>query len=385
LASLTDYLLEPLALAFVEVGVFVGPLLLLFGWLQWRTKGRVLERLTANRRSGPLLGALLGMTPGCGGAIVVMPLWMRGQVSFGTLVAALVATMGDSSFVLIAAAPQLALQVHLLLLVVGVLVGLAVDALGIEPKRPAPPSRPPLRPASPLSPSTVGAMAVLPGLLGRGPMLAYPPPTLLLFWFLTAVGLVLGAPVVAGATDGPTMARHLGGVDPILVIGGAGTLLCLVIFLSTRGGVRDDTLRSVAAKLDSRRAVFVESARETSFVTVWVAAAFVATAMVVGVADVPLLAGEGSGAVFAGRAGLIAVLVAALVGLVPGCGPQIVLTGLYVSGALPFSVLVANALSQDGDALFPLLAGHRRAALLGTAISTVPGVVVGALLWSLGH
>jgi hypothetical protein len=86
-----------------------------------------------------------------------------------------------------------------------------------------------------------------------------------------------------------------------------------------------------------------------------------------------------------GRAGLAAVFVAALIGLLPGCGPQIVLTGLYVSGVLPFSVLIANALSQDGDALFPLLAGHRRAAGLATVITTVPGVVAGILFWSLGY
>ncbi|WP_431357812.1 putative manganese transporter [Haloarcula marina] len=37
----------------------------------------------------PLAGALLGLTPGCGGAIMAMPLYIRGTVSFRTVVAAL--------------------------------------------------------------------------------------------------------------------------------------------------------------------------------------------------------------------------------------------------------------------------------------------------------
>jgi hypothetical protein len=400
---LTEVVLEPFALAFLEVGVLVAPLLLLFGYVQWRAGGQLIARITATRRGGPLLGAVLGATPGCGGAIVLMPLWAKGQVTFGTVVAALVATMGDSSFVLIAADPALALAVHAGLLVAGLLVGTAVDALGIAPRgrTPAAPmpaaasgaptgaaagsaAGTPTPPALTRAPSTVGAAAALPRLLGRGPVLAFPSASLVAFWVLVVAGLVVGVPVLIGVTDGPALAARLGGVDPVLVVGGAGALLCAAIFAS-RAGLRDDTLASVTAKRASLRAVALESARETAFVTVWVAGAFVVTALVVAVADVPLLAGEGSGAVLAGRAGLIAVVIAAAVGLIPGCGPQIVLTGLYVQGALPLSVLAANALSQDGDALFPLLARDRRAAVLATVISTVPGLLVGGLLWSVGR
>jgi hypothetical protein len=83
--------------------------------------------------------------------------------------------------------------------------------------------------------------------------------------------------------------------------------------------------------------------------------------------------------------GLIGVVVGAALGLIPGCGPQLVLTGLYAQGALPLSVLVANALSQDGDALFPLLASDRRSAAIGTAISALPGLVVGGILVAFGQ
>ncbi|HWB72406.1 MAG TPA: putative manganese transporter [Egibacteraceae bacterium] len=77
--------------------------------------------------------------------------------------------------------------------------------------------------------------------------------------------------------------------------------------------------------------------------------------------------------------GLLGVVAGALVGLVPGCAPQIVLTGLYVQGALPFPTLLANALSQDGAALFPLLATRDRPALLASVVTLVPALVAGSV------
>jgi hypothetical protein len=371
----------------LEVGVFVAPLLLLFGYLQWRTRGRLVSFIHAHPRLGPLAGAVLGAMPGCGGAIVVMPLYLRGTVSFGTVVAALVATMGDSSFVLIAAEPRLALAVHGLLLATGLVVGYIVDALEVAPRpQIAPRTAPrPVTRSLPARPSTVGAAAAVPGLLTRGPMLAFPRVTLAAFWALTVVGMVVAVPVVLGLSDGPGLAAHLWGVDPVLVVGGAGVLLSGAMFAARRAGLREDGHgTSLTLRASSAREVLTESARETAFVTVWVAAAFVAMAVVTELTGFGLLTGESGGAAMAGRAGLLAVVAGALIGLIPGCGPQIILTGLYVQGALPLSVLAANALSQDGDALFPLLAANRRAALLGTAVSTLPGVAVGGLLWAAG-
>jgi uncharacterized membrane protein len=126
--------LGPAADAFLEVGTFVAVMLAAFGLLQWRTGGAVTRWLERHRRLGPLAGAVLGAVPGCGGAIVVMPLYLRGTVSFGTVVATLVATMGDSSFVLIAAAPGTALALHGGLLLAGLVTGVVVDRVGVDPR-----------------------------------------------------------------------------------------------------------------------------------------------------------------------------------------------------------------------------------------------------------
>ena len=53
---------------------------------------------------------------------------------------------------------------------------------------------------------------------------------------------------------------------------------------------------------------------------------------------------------------LFTPLISLLIGFIPGCGPQILVTALYLSGYIPMSALISNAISNDGDALFPAIA-----------------------------
>ena len=85
-------------------------------------------------------------------------------------------------------------------------------------------------------------------------------------------------------------------------------------------------------------------------------------------------------------AGIGAVFVAAAVGLIPGCGPQIIAISAYVEGVISFPALVANAISQDGDALFPLLVRHKVASIWATIHTTLPAIIVGlAFFWLIGE
>ena len=50
------------------------------------------------------------------------------------------------------------------------------------------------------------------------------------------------------------------------------------------------------------------------------------------------------------------LIVAVLVGLIPESGPHILFISLYLSGSIPFSILLANMLVQDGHGGLPLFA-----------------------------
>ena len=68
-------------------------------------------------------------------------------------------------------------------------------------------------------------------------------------------------------------------------------------------------------------------------------------------------------------------LMAVIIGLLPGCGPQVIVTSLYLAGAIPLSAQLGNAISNDGDALFPAIALAPKTAIIATLYSTIPAVI----------
>ena len=78
------------------------------------------------------------------------------------------------------------------------------------------------------------------------------------------------------------------------------------------------------------------------------------------------------------------MVLASFIGLIPGCGPQIIAITAYTKDLISFPALTANAISQDGDALFPLLVRHRAASLWATIHTTIPALVVGVVLLVFG-
>mgnify|MGYP001318395754 CR=1 FL=1 len=96
-----DILITSMRDAFLAVTVFVGVMVFLFSYLQYATAGKFVELIKSNPKLQPIFGALMGLTPGCGGAIIMMPMYTRGIVTYGTVVATLIATLGDAAFILI--------------------------------------------------------------------------------------------------------------------------------------------------------------------------------------------------------------------------------------------------------------------------------------------
>jgi hypothetical protein len=69
-------------------------------------------------------------------------------------------------------------------------------------------------------------------------------------------------------------------------------------------------------------------------------------------------------------------IIAILIGFLPGCGVQVLVTTMYLSGIIPLSAQIGNALSNDGDALFPAIAIAPRVAVVATLYSAVPAVLI---------
>ncbi|WP_129116926.1 putative manganese transporter [Halegenticoccus tardaugens] len=370
---------------FIQVSVFVAVTVLLFSYAQYRTDGRLVRRLEENKRAQPLVGALMGLTPGCGGAIVIMPLYVRGSVSFGTVVATLIATAGDSAFVILALAPEAALYAYGLAFAAAVIFGYAIDWFGMGVSRID-------RAVGRIGrTATDGGFATPPvgsqvhhyeeaqgcGCEGceeptrDSPLMEALSRAALGFWWLAAIGgLAVGVVFLAiGAPDVP-MVAEVSFAGAFTVFGIVGTVLSFYLYFVGRRYIGHGHVGRARDTFGNVYETLTHAAMETSFVTVWVIAAYL-------LYEYGILVTGANMQAFAAAAGVLAPVGAAAVGVIPGCGPQIVLATAYTQGGIPFSALVANAISQDGDALFPLIAIDKRAAIVASIYTTIPALVVG--------
>lgn len=81
---------------------------------------------------------------------------------------------------------------------------------------------------------------------------------------------------------------------------------------------------------------------------------------------------------------IFVILLAVAIGIIPESGPHLVFVTLYLNGIVPFSVLLANSISQDGHTALPLLASSRKTFLKAKAVNIVIGAVLGILLYLSG-
>ncbi|WP_263786192.1 putative manganese transporter [Salinibacter grassmerensis] len=433
-----DILIVSIRDGFVQVSAFVAVTVLLFSYLQYRTSGRIVTFLRNHRRMQPIAGALLGLTPGCGGAIVAMPLYIRGTISFGSVVATLGATAGDSAFVILAIAPGAGVYAYGLAFTASVAFGYAIDHWGLGVRRideavehvaaalrpgdvatssvaaggrsvataPSQETRPgdtnssaaiassgPGRldgtsstvGASPAgtdtscpSPSNAPASDTAPTADGSaGVLTTISHAVHLLWWGVALAGLVAGVMyLVRGAPEvAVEVAPTFFGL--FTVAGVTGTVLSFYLYFVGRHYMDDAGGGRIRSRFGSAYETFQHAAMETSMVTVWVLAGYLLYEYTMGIFALDLKALSTTAGVFAPAAG-------AALGLVPGCTPQIIFAQLYaVEEVIPFSALAANAISQDGDALFPLMAIDMKAALIATIYTTIPALVVGALVYYL--
>ena len=394
--------------AFLEVTVFVGAVLLLFGYVDYLLSGRLVKKIENSKKLQPLIGAFLGLTPGCGGAIFLMPLFPKGIVSFGTVTAALIATMGDAAFVFMAVMPKEFIFVSAITFVLAVIVGYIVDMLPIgnmllEKYREDQEKKKAKREAhSEMDHSVFQTETGISldewthighsegdeiDLILHHETKGHQPVDSLgykvthggysVYWIMILLGLVLGILGIFQVDLNDLRIPNLG-----LIFGLVGTGLSVAMMLLSKKFFASDTHEESEMKLASLKETLIHSAQETAFVGTWVFVAYLAYELFVfflGSGD--YVTGEVLITAFLSQTGLIAVILGVLVGMIPGCGPQIIFVTLFTRGMVPFSAVLANAISQDGDALFPLIAIDKRSALWVTIINTIPALVMGLVAY----
>lgn len=71
------------------------------------------------------------------------------------------------------------------------------------------------------------------------------------------------------------------------------------------------------------------------------------------------------------------LLFAVLVGAIPESGPHLVFISLFLGGQIPFSILLANSITQDGHSTLPLLAESKKGFFAVKSINVLIGLLAG--------
>ena len=326
-----------MANAYLSVSVFVAITLFVFLYFE-KSKTYSLSKLFKNNVNLQIpIAGFLGAIPGCGGAIIVVTQYLQGNITFGCLVAVLTSTMGDAAFLILAKQPMNALLIFSICMIVGIISGFLVNYI---------------------MPNKRASMNVTKINLKLGEIQNKYHLSLYRFWLVIFIpGFFLGI-----LSQFQINLVKILNFDIYYFLGYSGALLAMFIWAI-------NPFSDKAISLDTSRNIQSKGIDMTNFVTVWVIVGFL-------VFDIGIyFTGIDFKKLFEVMLPLTP-LVAIFIGFIPGCGPQILTATLYLNGYIPFSAEIGNAISNDGDALFPAIAICPKDAILATIYSAVPALIV---------
>jgi len=321
---------------------FVFVMMLIIEYVNVFTRGLWQDGLARNRWGQYLVAALLGVTPGCLGAFMVVGMYSHRMLSLGAVVTAMIATSGDEAFVMLAVIPRQAVLLSLALLILGILAGVLTDifarhrtdgCIGLQVHDQEQCHcfnhgriLHQLKEMSPMRGVLVAVLVALIVAVGRGLI----GPAEWNWIRLTIMTLTVISLLIVGTVPEHFLKHHLWQHVakqhlPRIFAWTFGTLVLMHVlteYLQLEGLIRE---------------------------SLW-----------------------------------IVLVIACLVGLIPESGPHLVFLTLYVQGSVPLSILLASSVVQDGHGMLPLLAHSRRDFMQVKLINLVVGLGVGALGLSLG-
>jgi len=324
--------------AFMLTG-FVFVMMLIIEYVNVQTRGIWVKSLTGNKWRQYLVAGVLGAIPGCLGAFTMVALFSHRLVSFGALVTAMIATSGDEAFVMFAMFPQKAALLTVILFVIGILAGYITDKFYL-PK----------------------------GIIGKFseknlPLHDEPQcmcfqkdklwnyifhPTMYRF-VLDIIVLLLILGVLTGILAGD--AKIWMKTTILLSLG-----FCFFVVVSVPDHFLKHHIWDHIVKVHIPR------------IFLWTFGTLLALHFLMNYIDIQVWLSDNM---------LIVLFVAVLIGIIPESGPHLIFVTLFFQGAIPFSVLLASSISQDGHGSLPLLAESKRGFLAMKLVNIIYALVFG--------
>ncbi|MBC8185102.1 arsenic efflux protein [candidate division KSB1 bacterium] len=331
--------------AFMITG-FVFVMMLVIEYVNVQSRGIWQKSFTGNKWRQYLIAGILGAIPGCLGAFTMVALFSHRLVSFGALVTAMIATSGDEAFVMFAMFPKQAALLTVLLFMIGILAGYITDKFYV-PK----------------------------GIIGKFSEKDLPlhdEPQCKCFQKDNLCGYLFHPSFYRQALSIIVMLLILGVLTGILA-GGAKIWMKTTILLSL--GFSFFVVVSVPDHFLKKHIwdhiVKVHIPR----IFLWTFGTLLAIHFLMNYIDIHAWLSDNM---------LMVLFVAILIGIIPESGPHLIFVTLFFQGAIPFSVLLASSISQDGHGSLPLLAESKRGFVAVKLVNIIYALVFGLIGYLIG-
>lgn len=348
-------------------------MMLLLEFVNLNSHGKWFTRLRQRPFGQVVLGAGLGLIPGCMGGFAAVSMYSHKLLSFGALIAMMIASSGDEAFVMLAMIPRQALLLMVILFVVAVAVGLIVDHVR------------------------------LPFIDARGHDIKGRQES-------KHEGCDEGFPIHEEDEehDGPaednshSHSRHFGVERITLLIGVTLFIIGLAFGLFEHEHGADENahtqlnifneywLNLVFAAISLLVVWFVATAADHVIkehlwehiikkhllgIFLWTFGALLVIQVGLHYFDIEALISNNIPWM---------ILLAVLIGIIPESGPHLLFVTLFASGVVPISVLLTSSISQDGHASLPLLAENKRSFVKAKVINALVAAVCGFACYFVG-
>ncbi len=323
----------------IMITSFVLMMMLVIDYLNVQSKGVWNKKLQQKPYLQIFFAAILGIIPGCLGAFTVVSLFTHRVVSFAALVTAMISTFGDEAFVMFAMMPEKALILSLIVFVIAIVTGMLILFLSnYFPKK---------------KENSFG------------------------FEYHDDEQKCICFPKGKLLEQLKTM-----GFERALLISGL-FLFSFFIITGKLGGHEWDWKR-ITFLIGSLFVLFIVSTVPEHFIKehlwghvikkhlprifLWTFGAFVLIYVLEGYLDIEQWISNNV---------IWMLVIAVLIGIIPESGPHLIFLTLFVNGTIPFSILIASSIVQDGHGALPLLAESRKSFIYMKGINMIVGFIVG--------
>ncbi|MPM10308.1 hypothetical protein SDC9_56637 [bioreactor metagenome] len=325
-------------------------MMLLIEFFNVRSQGKWLHRMQKNVTGQIMLGTVMGLLPGCFGTFFIVSLFTHGNVGFGALIAALIATSGDEAFLMFSMFPVKAILIHVVLAVVAIVAGFAVHYIFRRKTIMAREMH------FEIHNHDHEAEREKTSVRSNLKNITFQRAILIFGLALIIVNLIFGSEMHGHGDGAESEMKHFHFEEYInYIFAGLAFLTLLASFRLPDHFINEHLWGHVIRKH------FLK-------VFLWTFGALIIIEFALPELNAEMWMKENP---------ITLLLIACLIGIIPESGPHMVFVTMFAGGYIPLGVLIGSSIVQDGHGALPLLAESQRSFLLAKFINVVAGFIVG--------